>query len=255
MSHKLRRWSGGADGRWAGGGPGSLCFLQRPEGELQNSPFIIPLTQTDYTIWTASPSPTTPFLCSSTFPLLSITPNLIFFCFLFVPSYPLLFFFFLSFAFFLLPCFLILASSNQIIDLHPSETSGLSFNLVTSFFFPSHLPSFPLGLAISPLVTCCYAGAASAHKTVWAHLDLHFWHFLSSQPCVPTFPIYSSSEHFYLEPVPDLRAHQSCTRTRWSNQDSASILISLPSLCPWILDFGSIDFHPKFYLSHHLAPH
>lgn len=37
-SHKSCRCRGGGERRWAGGGPGSVHFLQRPEGELQSSP-------------------------------------------------------------------------------------------------------------------------------------------------------------------------------------------------------------------------
>lgn len=67
-----------------GGGPGSVCFLQGPEGELQSSPSwpLHHLSDTDRLQHPHSLSPPRQHLSSPrlAFPRLSIHPNLIIFC-------------------------------------------------------------------------------------------------------------------------------------------------------------------------------
>lgn len=79
---------------WLGGGlPGSLCFLRRPGGELQLlsplNPFIIPLTQTDYTVHGDTSPPPLSSSSALTPPTYSAPPSLLLhlssFFFLFYP--------------------------------------------------------------------------------------------------------------------------------------------------------------------------
>lgn len=75
--------------RDGGRGPGSVCFLQRPEGELQSSSswplHHCPDTDRLHLLGFLTPSRPAPFLSSSRFGTLSIPPNSIF------PSFLLLF--------------------------------------------------------------------------------------------------------------------------------------------------------------------
>lgn len=235
---------------------------------LPPGPFIIPLTQTDYTAHAASPSPqTAPFLSSTSSPhLLSIIPHLIFFCSFFfppMPSLPLLVsFFFPSFA----SCFVaVLASCNQV-DLHLCSNVWVSFISYCFFFFCccfflfTHLqillaltfPFLSLGIMQEVHLIPQHSLSLLRHQ-IWHFFLLGWIVFVVFFLFFVHFLIHYYFSHFYTEPVPDLRAHKSCTRTWRGRQDFLSVLVSLLSFpsCPWIslvllAHVGFIDFGPKF---------
>ena len=134
--------------------------------------------------------------------------------------------------------------------------SALCFPLFSPFFFFFFFFFFfLLFLFSSPPLPFCRRDV-STHCTTWACLCMKVFTF--SHPRIlltflSLFCTHPSSQH--PKPVPDPRAHKSCTRTWWGSQDSLSLNTdssSLP-LCPWILlfllaSFGSIYFHPKFPL-------
>lgn len=223
-SHKSCRWGGAADAEGRGGS-GSLCFLQRPEGELQSLTPSSSLWHRQITAPTRSPTllPQTPPL-----PLFSITPNLISLCSLFAASYPLLVFL-RPFSFF----FIALCISPRIVQaliksltFNPSETSLLCLNL--SFFFclvvhlhPKHSLS-PLWLKFGELSTLLH-GPPNL-------LYLLFFHF----------PTQTSAK-----PAPDLKAHKSCTKTsRW---DLLQCWIFCFPFVPGNNSLYYIDLYPKFH--------
>lgn len=127
------------------GGPGSVCFLQRPEGELQSSSswplHHCPDTDRLHLLGFLTPSRPAPFLCSSSFSTLSTPPNSIF------PSFLLLFSacFYLGFA---------LQELIKSVTLDPLLMSGLWFFLFSTLVlyntFIHLLPASP------PLVTWHY---------------------------------------------------------------------------------------------------
>lgn len=88
----------------------------------------------------------------------------------------------------------------------------------------------------------------STHCTTWACLCMKVFTF--SHPRIlltflSLFCTHSSSQH--PKPVPDLRAHKSCTRTRWGSQDSLSLSILIPLLslsAPGYYSFFSLPLVP-----------
>ncbi len=130
------------------------------------------------------------------------------------------------------------------------------FPLFIPFFISSFCSSWPCHFSACHLALC--RRDVSTHSAVWAYLGLKLCTFFHPH-ILPTFLSLSHpSPSQHPKPVPDLRAHKSCTRTWWGSQDSLSILISPLSLsvpgyysssCPLVLLTSILDsFIHSFFI-------
>lgn len=226
-------------GGWAGGGPGSVHFLQRPEGELQSSPswpfhhpsdtdrLHHPHSLTSPHQHSSSPllaSPKSPSFLTWSYSALFLLRLVLCFLFCCTPS--------------ILPCILQVLIKSVTFD--SSVMSELCFPLFNLFFT---LPFFPLGLVISPPVTWRYSGGLNPQRSLTLlRLDIrHIFPAVTPSSDISYFPFTFPSipppsplnPSLILELINPAQGHDEATRTLsqywFLFSPSLSLYISLSS--------------------------
>lgn len=267
MSHKSRRWSGGGKGRWAKGEGQGQCVSSRGQKvncrALPPGPFIISLTQTDYSTHTASA------LLGNTFPLLVLhfpsSPSSLTWSSSTL-SFPLLSLLFscplLSVccrALCVLPCI------SQV--LIKSLTSGAWIMFRLCFFFSSSLYSahflffhlFLLALPFFLLSPAIMQEGRLNPQCSLSPLRPEIWHFLPAVtpssyssyfpftfPSIPPPSTFSLNLSLILELINPAQGHDESARTL--PQYWFLFSPSVPGYYSFFARLGLTDFQPKFPL-------